>query len=57
MLWTKLSDGIKNSPSLISFKKAVRKIDREFAGKQHISIIYNILILFILNFFIYGVTD
>lgn len=27
MLWTKLNDGIKNLPSLISFKKAVRKID------------------------------
>ena len=29
MLWTKLSDSIKNLPSLISFKKAVRKIDIE----------------------------
>ena len=28
-LWTKLNDGIKNLPSLISFKKAVRKLDIE----------------------------
>ena len=29
MLWTKLSDSIKNLPSLISFKKVVRKINIE----------------------------
>ena len=35
MLWSKLSDSIKNLPSLISFKKAVRKIDIESLLEDH----------------------
>jgi hypothetical protein len=48
MLWTKLNDGIKNLPSLISFKKAVPKIDIESlldcSEQIHFSFSYSIYI-------------